>query len=263
MSTVEVRALTAPQLSLRQEPLASFERSFVYPLGHDHFHLDHGRDYLAFFRALGEPFPYVAQSPQGIVGVLIAVRKSTAHGAVWYLCDLKVSPVAAERGLGQRLLATWARERLEPAAAVFGVSMNAADGSNRMARVARRCPAAGVVQTTDLVLFSLTYEAWQHVAPRLERELGTMQFFDPHGTKDIVLASTGQPLPLLHAQHGPLARRDVGPARPLHTHMLCLPAADALVVSLADLGVRPAATATVLHRALPWFDWRHLLTSDI
>ena len=217
MSTVEVRALTAPQLSLRQEPLASFERSFVYPLGHDHFHLDHGRDYLAFFRALGEPFPYVAQSPQGIVGVLIAVRKSTAHGAVWYLCDLKVSPVAAERGLGQRLLATWARERLEPAAAVFGVSMNAADGSNRMARVARRCPAAGVVQTTDLVLFSLTYEAWQHV----------------------------------------------GPARPLHTHMLCLPAADALVVSLADLGVRPAATATVLHRALPWFDWRHLLTSDI
>ena len=217
MSTVEVRALTAPQLSLRQEPLASFERSFVYPLGHDHFHLDHGRDYLAFFRALGEPFPYVAQSPQGIVGVLIAVRKSTAHGAVWYLCDLKVSPVAAERGLGQRLLATWARERLEPAAAVFGVSMNAADGSNRMARVARRCPAAGVVQTTDLVLFSLTYEAWQHVAP----------------------------------------------ARPLHTHMLCLPTAAALVVSLADLGVRPAATATVLHRALPWFDWRHLLTSDI
>lgn len=262
MSAVEVRACTAAQLAQRQQELAEFERRFEYPLGRDHFHIDHGSDYLAFFRALGEPFPFVAESAQGIVGVLIAVKRRTAHGPVWYLCDLKVSPLG-ERGLGQRLLAAWARAHLEPTAAAFGVSMNAADGSNRMARVARRCPAAGVVATTEVVLFSFDYPTWLRVGSTLERELGPVRFFDPRGTKDIVLASTGKPLPLLHAQHGPFARPVIGAARPDHTHMLCLPRTDRLVGSLADLGIAANASATVLHRAMPWFDWRHLLRSDI
>ncbi len=262
MNAVVVRACSAAQLGLRQQELAGFERRFEYPLGRDHFHIDHGSDYLAFFRALGEPFPFVAESAQGIVGVLIAVKKRTARGPVWYLCDLKVSPLS-ERGLGQRLLASWARAHLEPNAAAFGVSMNAADGSNRMARVARRCPAAGVVATTEVVLFSFDHATWLRVASTVERELGAVAFFDPRGTKDIVLASTGQPLPLLHAQHGPFARPRVGPARKDHTHMLCLPRTDSLVGTLAERGATPNASATVLHRAMPQFDWRHLLTSDI
>jgi hypothetical protein len=264
MNGVAVRALAAADVARRAPELAAFERSFVYPLGADAFHIDHGRDYLAFFRSLGEPFPYVAEDEHAMRGVLVAVKRRLAGRDVWYVCDLKVAADAAGAQTGRRLLRAFAVDHLgDPATPAFGVSMNAADGSNRLVHLARRCTEAGELRADRLVFFTFTAAAWPSVANDVERALGSVTWFDPRGTKDIVLASTGAPMPLLHAQHGPCARRGASGPRDGSTHMLCLPGGDPLVAALAARGAQPMATATVLHRGLRGFDWRQLLTSDI
>lgn len=261
---MNVRALTAAEVAARAAEFAAFERAFVYPLGDDSFHIDHGRDYLAFFRSLGEPFPYVAETERGVAGVLVAVRRRLADRDVFYVCDLKVEAGAAGASVGRRLLRTFAADKLrDPATPAFGISMNAADGSNRLARLAARCVDAGDVQSAQLLFFTFSFAALPYITKALEQTLGKVTWFDPHGTKDIVLASTNAPMPLLHAQHGPCARPSAGAPRAGHTHMLCLPAGDPLVATLTGLPVAPMATATILHRGLASFDWRHVLTSDI
>lgn len=263
MNGIVVRAVAASTLAARQHELTAFERGFVYPLGRDRFHIDHGADYLAFFAALGEPFPWLAEQDGRLVGVFVAVRRQLANRSIWYVCDLKVAPTATGRGIARRLLRAWADAHVRDADAAFAVSMNGADGQNRMAPLAARCPAAGPIRTTQLVLFSLDHAAWLRTAPLLQRTLGPLGFHDPHGTKDIVLESTGTAMPLLHLQHGPWARPHLAPAREGAVHMFCLPAAHALVGELQRLGIAPNASATVLHRHLGDVDWTWLSTSDI
>ena len=265
---IRIERLDAPAMAARQRDLATFERAFSYPLGDDRFHIDHGVDYFAFFRALGEPEVLVATMDGELAGVLVAVRRHLPH-PVWYLCDLKVAPAAGGLLLARRLLRAWAEPHrargaghaagLPPA---FGVSMDRARGENPMRRLARRC--AGLEVGPTLGIWSLAHDAFCRLVPLLERALGTIGCHDPRGRKDLVLASSGAPMPLLHVQHGPFVRSDrqSGP-RLGFTHMLCLPLADPLAAELRAAGADPAATASVLHVGMHAFAWRHLLTSDI
>jgi hypothetical protein len=77
-----------------------------------------------------------------------------------------------------------------------------------------------------------------------------------------VLASTGAPMPLLHAQFGPAAERG-GASEPQagSVHMFCAPETDPLHTEL--LGVAPSASATVIHHRMGASDWKFVLTSDI
>jgi hypothetical protein len=255
MTAPSIRPVTAAEVARRHDEFAAFERAFVYPLGADRFHIDHGADYLAFFRSLGEPFPFVAEADGRLIGLLVAVRRRIAGRDVFYLCDLKVTPDARVAGV--------ANAHLGPATPAFGISMNAEGGGNRMVRVAMRCPEAAPLRVAAIALFSLDVEAWQRVMPLLRDELGPLCLHDPRGTKDIVLASTGAPMPLLHVGHGPLRRGTVVEPRPGSVLMLCLPADDVVIARLRAEGVMPSATATVLLRHMDDFDVRSVLTSDI
>jgi len=261
MSELRLRAVDVDRLADWQQDLQAFERRFEYPLGDDHFHIEHGDDYLAFFRRLGEPAPLLATVGRRIVGVLVAVRRPVGGRAGWYLCDLKVDPVYARYRAATRLLTTWARLRLQDGEPVFGVSMNPARGDNRLVRAMQRWRPGELAQT-PIVLFSLTHEQWLACRDDLREALGPVSWFDPRGVKDIVLRSTGRPMPLLHAQHGTFAQPNTE-ARPDAVHMFCLPANDALVDRLGQRGVQPDASATIVHRDAVGADWRELLTSDI
>lgn len=261
MSDLRVVAVDPDRFSRWQPELRRFERSFEYPLGEDHFHIDHGDDYLAFFRRLGEPTPLLAISGRRVVGVLVAVRRRVGTRDGWYLCDLKVDPIYSRHRAATRLLAAWSDQHLAAGEPVFGVSMNPARGENRLVRAMQRW-RRGELQQTPIALFSLSYDQWLGCEAKLTEELGPIEWFDPHGVKDIVLRTTGAAMPLLHAQHGPFGRPNAKP-RAGAVHMLCLPADDRLAGSLDRLGIRPDATATVVHRDADGVDWRQLLTSDI
>ncbi|HYC78967.1 MAG TPA: GNAT family N-acetyltransferase [Planctomycetota bacterium] len=257
--TVGAVVREAPCAAASVDELAAFERRFSYPLGARRFRIDHGSDYFAFFRDLGAPRAWVAELAGRLVGVLVAVRRPPPFDA-WYLCDLKVDPETPGLGIGRRLLRAF-DAAVGPKAAAFGVSMNDADGGNRLRDLALRRPGFRSIAT--LVVASMDFASWRRAAAAVREAFGATDFYDPAGKKDLVFDDGGR-VPVLHFQHGPFARGAPSrvEARPDARHFLCTLADDPLVGRLGDAGAS-LATATVLERGAATRDYRLLLTSDI
>ena len=247
--------------------IAALEHGITYPLGDDRFEIRHGVDYFAFFRRLGELAYFVAREGESIVGVLAAVLRrlpsSTGWTRAWYLCDWKVFR-GAPRGTGQALLEAFERflERAGGPRAAYAISMNSASGDNRLARAMRRwrSPAPGIAGRLEL--YSLSAETMRQVSPLLATR-GASRYLSLAGIKDIVLASTGKPLPLLHVQHDD--EQATGEAAPVDgaTHMFCLLDSDVRIAELRRSRISPSATATVFVRFPMDVDLRCVRTSDI
>lgn len=261
---MEIRECSAVEASEFADELAAFERQFRYPLGDDFFSIDHGADYLAFFRTLGKPRLLLALDGTRIAGVLVAVERQAERGPrMFYLGDLKVDPERSGALLGIRLLHAF--DALACGEPAYGVSMNPSQGRNRLAALLARVPGADVRIATRLVFFSLDYDAWRRVERLCREAFGAIGWVDHRGRKDIVLESTGAPMPLLHLQHGPFARLESDGPREGHVHMFCVPDSHELVAAIARAGCTPAAHATVLARRCHGVDagWSFVLTSDI
>lgn len=267
---MEILLLTEDREAEFGPRIAALEHGITYPLGEDRFEIRHGSDYFAFFRRLGELAYFVALDGPALVGVLAAVLRrlpsSTGWTRVWYLCDWKVFP-SAPRGTGKALLDTFVRFlelRGRPRAA-YAISMNSASGDNRLARAMRRWPAPAPAIAGKLELYSLTAEAMRHAAPLLATR-GPLRYLSLAGIKDIVLASTGKPLQLLHVQHDePDDEQAAGQAEPLDgaTHMFCLLESDVRIPELRRSRILPSATATVFVRFPLDIDFASIRTRDI
>jgi hypothetical protein len=146
----------------------------------------------------------------------------------------------------------------------YAISMNPGDGSpNRIVRMMGHFRWARSALATQLSLFSLDTDTMTRVRPVVERHRGPVSFLSLAGKKDIVLASTGRPMPLLHAQFGPCAEAGASAPQPGHVHMLCAPENDALALELGALGLARSASASVIQHRMGHVDWRFVLTSDI
>lgn len=109
--------------------LEEFEKQFRYPLGAGaSFSISHGRDYVTFFQAMGEPAVVVAEH-QGCVLATIAASARPVRlpdGQVKravYLGDLKVAPRARGGTVLGRLLGKL-RSQLEAERLGYGVVMH-------------------------------------------------------------------------------------------------------------------------------------------
>lgn len=266
--------MRAPDMSLRvatvgpgerapvAEGIAALESGTSYPLGADRFELDHGEDYFAFFDRLGEVIYDVALDGDKVVAISARVLR-TKPFACWYLCDLKVHPAYRGRRITTRL----ARHAFLPAYARagrgYGISMNDAGAAdNRVARLVRRLPIVPF-RVTELELFSFDADGMTAARPIVERHRGPTSFLSLAGRKDIVLESTGAPMPLLHVQFGPCAESGRPEVAPGHVHMLCAPEGDDLSQALHDSGARPSATATILHHRMKGSAFDFVLTSEV
>jgi hypothetical protein len=129
-----LHALTAPPAPELATALAAFEAQFRYPLGEaTSFSISHGRDYLNFFRAIGDPMLFVAEDEHGVAGTVAAVLRPLrfpggATHTVGYLCDLKFRPDARREPMVALFAAVEARLRGLGLAHAYGVVM---DGSRR------------------------------------------------------------------------------------------------------------------------------------
>lgn len=97
--------------------LEEFEQSFLYPLGPEQkFRISHGRDYLPFFRAMGEVTLLVAEHAGQVLGTLVLIQRMVHSGTVaepaYYLCDLKLRTEWRGTPLLARLIGT-ARKQIE------------------------------------------------------------------------------------------------------------------------------------------------------
>ena len=266
--------LRGPGRGAYQERIAALESLATYPIGDDFFQLDHGPDYFAFFDRLGEVDYFVVREGQRVVGVCCAALRRVPDRLggklrrAWYACDLKVHPEFRGRRIPHRI-ANYAflRDYLRCPRG-YAITMNPVGGprANRVLKIADRWwnPTATPAQ---LEIYSLEAEVMDRLRGKVEAERGPIRFLSLRGIKDVVLQSTGSPMPLLHVQWG--AAPPEGPERllaepqPDHAHMFCAPEGSGLARFVAEAGVEPFATATVLSHRMSSCDWSFVLTSEI
>ncbi len=252
------------------DSIASLERGIYYPLGTDAFQIDHGKDYFAFFRRLGELHYYACEHHGKVVAVVAGILREVPFvhqhkkRLVWYLCDLKVDP----NFRGQRLPFKFVKAAWFPnyirCGRGYAISMNP-DGNiaNRVVKLVSRFRVFSFRFAGTLLLYALDYARMQECRAYLEECLGPLAFLSLRGKKDLVLKSSGQSLSVLHLQHGPCAEEGQKHAMPGHTHMFCLPKKNPLNERLASLRVFPTARASIISHRIAMSDWNFILTSDI
>ena len=268
----ELRDPSHPDHDRVAAALAAIERDVDYPLGTDRFRIDHGADYFAFFRRLGPVRYAVATTDTAPAAVLVGALRTLHVGdeprRAWYLGDLKAAADARAPGVARALVRAFVTGAEPAARAGFGVSMDPPTGRNPLVRLARSA-LPGVRVGARLGLWSLDTAAFARVRPVLEQHRGPLTLRSLRGIKDIVLRSTGRPMPLWHVEHrAPGRPSDAPPPGPgpddsAAIHMFCAPLDGALATDLATAAHPPGATATVLQQGLDGLDWDFLTTSEI
>jgi hypothetical protein len=150
--------------------------------------------------------------------------------------------------------------------------MNPGDGSeNPVVRLCERMTLAPMHCAETLFFYSLSAEQMVDVVAMVELERGPVAYLSLRGIKDIVLQSTGRPMPLLHLQFGPCAEIHPGDKRgrlfntPQNgsVHMFCTPVSGDLARGMHERGFTPSATASIICHRMNGWDWRFVLTSEI
>lgn len=254
------------------ERLAALERLATYPLGGDTFRIDHGPDYFAFFDRMGESRHMVALEGDELVAVgggvrrRIPLRDGARPTEVWYGCDMKVHPAHRGRRIPLKMTSRALFKALPDYFRTprgYAITMNPGDGApNPVVKLSKHF-FIKTVATTQLGVWSFDAETMARMAEVVVRHRGPISYLSLRGIKDIVLGSTGAPMPLLHVQFGPCAERGIDAPLDGHTHMLCAPLGDALANELAAHGHAPGATATVISKGMDDCDFRFVLTSEI
>jgi hypothetical protein len=94
---MQIIELTPPLYAAFSRHVNEFERLFTYPLGQDQkFRIDHGPQYDAFYRSMGEAHTYYALYHDKIVAsiayVIRHVKRGESVDQVAYIGDLKIHP---------------------------------------------------------------------------------------------------------------------------------------------------------------------------
>ena len=267
---LKIRELDAEGCVRRHEQVAALEDGVRYPLGEDSFEIDHGSDYFAFFRRLGVVCPYVVIDEDAVVGLAIGILRELAPSEgvearkAWYICDLKIRSAYRGGRIPWRMFLQSLPRKYPLCPRGYGITMNPSGGrENPVVRLVKRFSLIPISIGCELWLYSLDADEMRSCASLLSQHRGELSYLSLRGVKDIVLESTGAPMPLLHVQFGPSGRD--GRTEPAEdcVHMFCSPSDDALCRDLEAAGFSPSATATLLHHRMGSWDWRSVLTSEI
>jgi GNAT superfamily N-acetyltransferase len=262
------------QLPRYQARLEALEALAEYPLGGDAFTLSHGDDYFAFFARMGRLAYYALEHDGDVVAVGCGMLRPAASSALgrlprrWYIADLKVHPAWRGQHLPLRMLRGAFLQNYLRCARGYGVAMDPHDGRTPPAlRSFQHFPLLARTTSTRAFavdLWSATDDGLARALPLLVAARGPPRFVSLTGVKDLLLRSTGAPLPLVHLSwtDTPAPRVTTAPT-PGAAHMWCTARTSPLRARLCDLGLSPTATATVLAHRLPSLTGDHIETAEI
>jgi hypothetical protein len=265
-TSIQIKELaTETEFQTYRDRVAELEAKAEYPLGpHEKFKINHGADYFAFFKRLGELHYFVASDGDKVVGVGAGVLRTVEGKQVWYLCDLKVVPEYRGRYIPMHMFkkAAWLAYK---STIGYAISMNPAEGENRIVKMFRNHSWIPVSPVQQLALFSLDRSEMQAYRQQIEEARGPLHFLSMKGKKDLILQSNKQAMPLLHVQFGakPSDEQTVDSPQDGFTHMFCMPEQDPLYNKLVEKGLKPSATASIVSRGMEGIDFNFIQTSEI
>ena len=264
-----VKELCEDEFKLYQDRIARLQSHFSSSLGDDYFYFDHGADYFEWFRTLGKLYYFVVLDGDDVVAVAAStIRQLTSPSGeksepFFYLCDLKVLPSHQGKKLPEKLFTNRFPHHYFKCPRGYAVSLDPADGSdNSVVRMLDNFPFIPFDLASRIGIVALDTELMAEVDPILRRHRGPVYYNSLSGIRDMILHSTGEPLPVLHAQFGPFSQ--CGHENPVdnHIHMFCAPLDDPLIRDLELRGIRPVATASVIQHRMEGWKWQFLLTSE-
>lgn len=264
---IEIKVLNKSNRNTYNEPLKDLECSVEYPYGQDFFRIDHGHTYFSFFDRMGLTYFNIALDENDLIasgcGILRSVPATKGFQKAWYLCDLKVIPGYRNQKIPKRLFRKNLLFNYLKCPRGYAISMNPAVGVNRVVDIIEKFPFAPLKVVTTLYFFEISRADAKVIETEISKIVGEpIRFLSLSGIKDIVLKSTGRPMPLYHAQHGPLADPNSTPIEHEGRYMFCAPESSKLFLFLSG-HFKISATASVLAHRMNDQNWDFILSSDI
>jgi len=265
---VKVVRITEANINLYQEELSRLEDEMTYPLGSEFFKISHGNNYLRFFQRLGDVHLYALLDGEKIAGVaggvirIIPDRKGR-NQKTWYLCDLKIRKEYRGKGWTLRWLGRVFISKYLLCRRAYGISMNPGDGSpNKVLKLLEKFRWAKFSSAGNLHIYSLSQSEFSNHQEYLNKEMSGFSLIQLRDIKDIVMQPSQKVMDLYHLLPG-----ESGPQNLLISNdaviMFSLPERHPLHERLLERGLKPSASATVIHHRMDPFDWDFVRTSDI
>lgn len=254
--------ITPANLGQWKTSLHEFEEHFTYPLGDDSFSIDHGPDYLAFFRRMGNAHLYATEKD----GKIIAVGAGTIQHRfkAWYLCDMKVHPDFRGRKIPVKMFRKYFLPCYLKSQKGFALNMEDSSGKkNPITKIMETLPWTPLKKGARILFYYEGAEKTIDAMTVLKSSRPGISFSTLKGVKDLVLKSSNSPIPLLHMEwNDKLPGTFEAPIKD-HLHMWCLDETSELNKSLEAVNIKPKAAGLIFHHRLSHLNWNDLRTSEL
>lgn len=254
--------ITQKNLDLWKSSLHQFEEHFTYPLGADTFSIDHGSDYLAFFKRMGNAHLYASEVEGKIVAVGAGIIQNRFKA--WYLCDMKVHPEFRGRKIPLKMFRKYFLPCYLKSQRGFALNMEESSGKkNPITKIMETLPWTPLKKGARIVFYYEDAANTLKAMEILKSKRPGISFSSLLGIKDLVLKSTGKPIPLLHMEWNQQVPGSSAAPIEGNLHMWCLDEKSDLNSSLEKIGITPKAAGLIFHHRLSHLDWNELRTSEL
>lgn len=224
--------------------ISEMENDIYYPLGDDHFKIDHGKDYFAFFERLGDLHYWCVLDNEKIIGVAAGILREVNDETVWYLCDLKVRKEYRQKGIPKFIfknafIYNFKNTKVYKA---YAVSMDSNDGKSPFKKI-KKSTFGLLKKNKSLKIYSLTKNDYLSIC----HKLGKHRLVHTNDKKELILKSNNKKLSLFHINKKKLdqSSRFIDPNE--HSViMLSVYEGDDYDLILKEVNLKPDSSATVL-----------------
>ena len=258
-------SITADNSHTYEQALKEFESNFSYPLGEDRFQISHGESYFNFFQRMGDWQMEALEIDGKICATGVGVYRENFNENCWYLADLKVLQSFQGRGLPVLMMKKSYLSFIKKCNKFYAISMNDKNRKNRIGRILSAIEGIDFHQEEELLFYTFNHRQYCQLKDNIEGVLGEITLVSLSGVKDIILKSTGAPMPLVHIHHGNsyVEEKVKCNASEGHQYMICGTSNGMVSKICKTQSILPMASASVYQSCYPEIELDSLLTCDI
>ena len=231
-----------------------------YPLGNEFFTIDHGVDYFAFFKRLGEVNYFIIRSENKIIGTGCAILKDDKY---FYLCDLKIRKEYQGNNLSFKLFFSMYFKFKHISNSGYLITMN--KKNNPVINIFMKFSFLFNIKKDQILIYKLNTKEFDSVKNILKDHFGTISFLKLNGIKNIIIESEhkSQIMNLYHLQHHNSGKYSLENIESDGVIMFSCWEKSSLVKLLNEKNITTDTTATILSSNMEDYNWDMLSTSEI